>query len=250
MKLWHGASSAMIIIAIVSLAVTITIIAQALYNTGFYRPVPGGVMITAGDFYGTSSYVVEDETTGTRYLLIAYHVAYYGGTDEIYQPTTSSSYYYIGNVVRYNDYVDAALVAANDELGVSFDPRIRLPDGTYITLSSVVSWNELQGYLGREVNLIGVTSGYKASRLIGFEAVYDYKDQFGKIGELRYVVFLESNITDFGDSGAPAWMPSWGGNELLGHVVGVGEYGGANRTVIVSASVLEEYLGVIPVTGG
>jgi hypothetical protein len=156
----------------------------------------------------------------------------------------------LGNVVRSSGYVDAALVAANDELGVQFDPRIRLPDGTYVTLSSVASWNEVPGLLGRGVNLVGVSSGYESSSILSYIISYYYRDQFGSTGELRYVIVLASFITQSGDSGAPTWLPTWGGNELLGHVAGCGEYGGSYRTLVISASALEEYLGVVPVTGG
>ncbi len=102
--------------------------AYSLYNDGFYRPVPGGVMVFTGEYFGTSSYVVEDQATGERFLLIVYHLPKHAGIYEIYQPNTSSGYYYIGDVVNYNEYVDAAIVRANEEPGVEFDPRIRLSD--------------------------------------------------------------------------------------------------------------------------
>ena len=63
-------------------------------------------------------------------------------------------------------------------------------------------------------------------------------------------MFLALCVTQPGDSGAPAWVPRWGGNKLLGHAIGCGGYGGANRTIIVSAFVIEEYLGVTLVVGG
>jgi hypothetical protein len=92
MKNRYRALNIIMIAAILTLATTITIIVQALYNAGFYRPVPGGVMVSAGNYYATSSYVVEDQATGTRYLFIVRHLPYYAGTNEIYQPTASSDY--------------------------------------------------------------------------------------------------------------------------------------------------------------
>lgn len=164
----------MTILLMLTLATTLTIIVHALYNTDFYRPVPGGVMISAGSYFATSSYVVEDQSTGERFLLVVYHLPRYAGTYEIYQPTTSNSYYYIGNVINYNEYIDAAVVSANSELGVEFDPRIRLPSGTYIALSSTISWNEIPGLLGHEADLVGVVSGYKSSSIAGYMLQYYY----------------------------------------------------------------------------
>ena len=206
-------------------------------------------MVSAGDYFGTSGYVVEDQSTGERFLLIVYHLPKRAGTYEIYQPDTLSSYYYIGNVVNYNEYVDAAIVRANEELGVEFDPRIRLPDGSYVTLTDIVTWSELPtlALLRYQVNIMGVVSGHVSSVIAGYTTSYHYRDQYNETGELRYVIFLASCVTTEGDSGAPSWVPRWGGNELLGHVYGCDL--NTNRTIVVSAAFIEEYLLVTPVVG-
>ncbi len=239
----------MILIFLAMLSTQILEIALSYYNDDFYRPVPGGVKIASGDYIATSSYVVEDTSTGKRYLLAIYHLLEASGTGTIYQPSTSSDYYLIGSMSWYSTYADAALIEANKELSVEWDPRIRLPSGSFIQLSGKVSFWDLEQYYQDTVEIIGTASGLQ------YSYIYDWRLEVLLINPytnssllVKFVVVLQHNITRPGDSGAPAWIPSWGGNYLLGHVIG--RLLDENRTVIASVTSVEEYLLVTPVVGG
>ena len=246
----HDLSSIAIVVALIAVTMLlahVAILAYSEYNTGVYRPVPGGVRIVVGNWEGTSGYVVEDPSTGARYLLIAYHVVYKGGSNDVYQPDSSTDYYLIGSVTRYNMEVDAALVKANEELSVSFDPRVRLPDGSFVSFSGVVAWDSLEDYENNAAEFMGIASGPTVVSIIGKYYDYYYVDpDTGTVWDYKYLVVFSPSALP-GDSGAPLWILSWGGNLLVGHVV---LRLSSNSAAAVSASEIFEYLGVTPVTGG
>jgi len=242
--------SVLVLASTTPLAVLFTT-ALGLYNDGFYRPVPAGVMVSSGDYYATTSYVVEDTSTGKRYLLVVYHLFEANSSLDAYQPTPYSDYYYIGSAIRASTYADGALVEANKELAVKWDPRVRLPDGSYVVLADKAPYYGLQDYVGDTVYLVGVTTGYSWGVIRYYREPLKYIDSSTNITrEIRFVVFLHDCITSGGDSGAPVWIPSWSGNKLVGHVIGCWEYADLNRTVIVSVTSVESYLLVEPVLGG
>ena len=171
--------------------------------------VPGGVLCTSGDGYGTLTPVMYDSETGSRWFGTSNHV--YGAqgtkTDEhaeepLYVPDEADIPHEVGAVER--GYPGEDVVRVRPAEGYRPAPRIDGVPPSVVAGQFTRYGLALLAARGRKLEKIGAFSGYTTGEIQGIDGITCYAGQVCKDGQLKWG---DREVVTSGDSGSVNYHP-------------------------------------------